>query len=141
MAGRTGLTGMVLTAAFVLLNTLNVFAINPDNKEKSIKEIALQNLLTGIQAENTGLKKSSIYFSGLYKVEESVDVLINQLDKEEDPAVRILIALALYKIGTEEGIAAIQNLAVNDDNLKVRRMSKAILDETELNPDFAINVD
>jgi len=30
---------------------------------------------------------------------------------------------------------------VNDDNLKVRRMSKAILDETELNPDFAINVD
>ena len=100
----------------------------------SIKDItndkyALDNLLDGINSENDGVKRSSIYFAGHYRIAEAEEALIEQLKKELNPSNRILIALVLYELVSEDGLLEVKKLANNDDNLKVRRMSTHIYNE------------
>jgi HEAT repeat protein len=100
----------------------------------SIKDItnnkyALKNLLENIKSVNDGVKRSAIYFVGYYRIAEAEEALIEQLKKEQNPSNRILIALVLYKLGSEDGLLAVKKLASNDDNQKVRRMSTHICNE------------
>ncbi len=100
----------------------------------SIKDItnvkyALDNLLDGIKSENDGVKRSSIYFVGHYRIAEAEEALIEQLKKEQNPSNRILIALVLYELVSEDGLLEVKKLASNDDNQKVRRMSTHIYNE------------
>ena len=100
----------------------------------SIKDItndkyALDNLLDGINSENDGVKRSSIYFAGHYRIAEAEEALIEQLKKEQNPSNKILIALVLYELVSEDGLLEVKKLASNDDNQKVRRMSTHIYNE------------
>jgi len=97
--------------------------------DKQFTEQEIGNLLTGITSENLGLRKSAIYLAGLYGVNEAVPTLIEQLKKEENADVKVLTALVLFRLEDPKGIEAIENLYKNDDNVRVKRMSKAILDE------------
>jgi HEAT repeat protein len=96
-------------------------------------EYALNNLIAGIQSENDGLKRSSIYLAGKYRIAEVENVLIKQLQKEENPSTKILIALVLYEMGSTEGLIAVQQMAQNDDNERVRRMATHIYNEYLIN--------
>lgn len=97
--------------------------------DKQFTEPEISNLLTGIKSENLGLRKSAIYLAGLYGVSEAVPALIDQLKKEENADVKVLTALVLFRLEDPQGIEAIENLYKNDENARVKRMSKAILDE------------
>ena len=97
--------------------------------DKQFTEQEIGNLLTGIKSENLGLRKSAIYLAGLYGVNEAVPTLIEQLKKEENADVKVLTALVLFRLEDPKGIDAIENLYKNDENARVKRMSKAILDE------------
>ena len=98
-------------------------------KDITNNEYALVNLLDGIMSENEGVKRSSIYLVGKYRIAEAEQVLIEQLEMEENPSNRILIALVLYEIGSENGLLEVKKLISNDDNHKVRRMSTHIYNE------------
>ena len=89
----------------------------------------IANLITGIQSDNLGLRKSAIYLSGLYEITEAVPVLVDQLKKEENADVKILTALVLFRLEDPKGMEAIENLYKQDENTHVKNMSKAILDE------------
>lgn len=123
--------------AIVLVATLlsgNVFAMEGNsvkNSKSEIPEKFVQNLAVGVKSDCLGLKKSCIYFAGLYEIERMVEPLVNQLAKETDPNIRILIALSLYKIGTPGAIKAIENLVKNEFDPKVKRMGVAILHELQ----------
>jgi HEAT repeat protein len=93
------------------------------------KAVAVKNLLEGIQSNNTGLMKSSVYYAGKYKVEETVPMLIKKLRVINDPGCKVLIALSLYQIGSEKGIDALYQFAKNEKNGHVRRMFNAICNE------------
>ncbi|MGB5895881.1 MAG: HEAT repeat domain-containing protein [Ignavibacteriaceae bacterium] len=90
---------------------------------------ALKNLLENIKSDNDGVKRSSIYFIGYYRITEAEEALIEQLEKERNPSNRILIALVLYELGSEDGLLEVKKLASNDDNQKVRRLSTHIYNE------------
>jgi len=117
----------VLLLAAVLLG--NGFAQRNSIKNVTDNEYALKNLVAGIQSENTGVKRSAIYFAGKYQIAEVEDVLIDQLNEEKDASTRILIALVLYEMGSEEGLLEVQELSQNDENAKVRRMATQIFNE------------
>lgn len=87
---------------------------------------AIQNLVKGINSENEGVKRNSIYFAGKYGVKEAINPLLDLLQTEENPNTRILIALSLFYINGPEGLHAVKKLAQNDENSKVRNMSQAI---------------
>jgi HEAT repeat protein len=123
---------IVLLIAVFFLSTA-AMAQKQSISDVTTNEYALKNLITGIQSENNGLKRSSIYFAGKYRIAEVENVLIQQLEKEEDASTRILITLVLYEIGSEEGLLMVQQLAENDDNERVRRMATHIYNEHLIN--------
>jgi hypothetical protein len=84
-------------------------------------ELVELNLLNGLENENAGLKSSSAFLLGEFKSEKSVIPLMRVLRNNEDPALRIMAALALYKIGDARGIWAVQQASRFDDNECVRK--------------------
>jgi HEAT repeat protein len=117
---------LLLTVMLVVL-TMNMYAQGDKVKSEKPNETAIKNLITAINSDNEGLRRSAVYFAGKYKVKETVNSLAEILKKEKDPNNRVLIALALFEIGDEEGINAVKKLAENDEDLYVRRMSLAIV--------------
>jgi hypothetical protein len=108
------------------------------SQANSIRDItshkyALENLIAGIHSENDGVRRNSIYFAGYYKIVEAEDALIAQLKKEKDSSTRILIALVLYELGSEEGLFEVKDLSLNDKDAKVRRMAVQIYNEYLVN--------
>lgn len=126
----TLLLAAVLLIAFLMSPS---FAQKQSIKEVTSNEHALDNLIAGIQSDNLGVKRSSIYYAGKYRVAETEDVLIDQVKKEEDPSTRILISLVLFEMGSEEGLLEVQELSINDENSKVRRMATQIYNEFLVN--------
>jgi len=140
------LTQSRLLSFFIVLNLLifvgSLHAQNNSINDISSNKYALQNLLAGIKSDNEGVQRSSIYFAGKYRIAESESALIEQLNTEENPSTRILIALVLYELGSMKGLEAIRELARNDKDLKVRRMSTHIYNEyltNDFNSSFSLN--
>jgi len=106
----------------------NSYFADKDYTERQFANF-MANLSTAIQAENSGLRKSAVYLAGFYCLNEVVPALVSQLEKENNSDIKILIALALYRMEDPVGMEAVENLYKNDSNLRVKRMSKAILDE------------
>lgn len=121
-------------AAFVFVTGFTSSNAQPSlDRTKTVTEHGLPSLAIGIKSANDGVKKSAIYLAGQYKFPEMVKPLTEQLRRENDASVRVLIALALYEIGTAESIEVIKNLAATDKNTRVRNMSKSILEEYDRN--------
>jgi len=131
LAGKTTRYLTVLLLAVIITST--GFAQKNSIKKITDNEYALKNLVAGIQSDNTGVKRSSIYFAGKYRIAEAEETLIDQLNEEEDAGTRILIALVLYEMGSEEGLLEVQKLSLNDEDAKVRRMATQIFNEYLVN--------
>lgn len=130
MKAYKGFLTTVLLAA-VLMGT--GYAQKNSIKDVTENQYALLNLVAGIQSDNTGVKRSAIYFAGKYRIAEAEETLIDLLNEEEDAGTRILIALVLYEMGSEEGLLEVQKLSLNDEDAKVRRMATQIYNEYLVN--------
>ena len=131
---KTKLFIIVLLTA-LLSNTLfaqSTFSVLVEELKSGVNEMYVLNLIKGIESDNAGLKKSCIYFAGLYEIKSTVDALVKQLQVVEDPDTRILIVLSLYRIGDKEGINAVEQLVKNDESPKVKKMSTAILNHFKI---------
>jgi HEAT repeat protein len=124
-------TALLLTLFFVLVAGINQNLSAQPNPISHVtkNEHALDNLKAGINSENAGVRKSSIYFAGKYRIAEVAKTLVERLEKEEEPSIRLLIAYALYEMKDAEGMKAIKELSLNDKDLKVRRMSFNLYNE------------
>ncbi|KUO59629.1 hypothetical protein APF79_05660 [bacterium BRH_c32] len=118
---------LVLSLVAILL-LVNFTYANTDFTD-GIKKNAIASLVIGIKSDNMGLKRNCIYFAGKYKIAETTDALIAELDKTDNAKLKVLIALSLYMIGEEEGIDAVYKLANRENDNYVKRMAKAIIDE------------
>ena len=137
MTNNLNKTVKIVAVVFVAaLLSGNVFAKN-NNLTKTAKsevpEVFVKNLALGLTSDCSGLKKSCIYYAGFYEIEGMVEPLAEQFVKETNPNTRILIALALYKIGTPEAIKAVENLVKNELDPKVKRIGMAILHDFQFN--------
>jgi len=88
----------------------------------------IEQLKEGIKSENAGLRKSCIWYAGVYEVEETEELLIEQLESEKDPSVSILIAMALFKIGNDKGLDAIGQLSVSHSP-EIKIIGAAVYDQ------------
>lgn len=133
MSKTVKIVAVVLAAALL---SGNVFALNRNLStmlKSEVPEAFVNNLALGLTSDCSGLKKSCIYFAGYYEIEGMVGPLANQFAKETDPDTRILIALALYKIGTPEAIKSVEDLVKNELDPKVKRIGMAILNALRIN--------
>ncbi len=122
---------MKRTVIYLLLTLLVVGSTNFAQSKKHLNERAIKNLIAGIKSENVGLKRSSIYFAGYYRIEDAAIVteLRNLMFSDEEPGIKILAALSLYEIRNEDVLNDLNLLAQTPgENVKVRKMAKAIYD-------------
>lgn len=116
-----------LVAIVILLLFANVIY----SQEKSYQQFEqknnfIKNLVFGINSDNTGLKRSCIYLAGKHEVSEVVPELIKQFKESENPEIRFLAALVLYKIGDRKALSIIKAAAKNENNPKVKNLCLAI---------------
>lgn len=135
---KTKLVIIVLLTLFS--NTIFAQSTLEEKLQSGISKNFVLNLAKGVESDNTGLKKSCIYFAGLYEIEELVEPLIKQLQIVKESDIKILIALALYKIGDKEGIEAVEQLAKNDKSPRVKKMSSAILNKFRMDTNQTIKL-
>lgn len=121
---RITLTTVVLVAIILSVKPLSAQKVTGDKHD-----VAVANLIKGINSENKGLERSSIYIAGRDKVTGAVDALIERLNNEDDPSTRILIAVSLFEIRDSKGLDAIKELAGKDKSEKVRSISGLIYNE------------
>lgn len=125
--------GTLTTVLLTLVLTTSVWAQNNSIKEALDYKYAMKNLVAGIHSENDGVRRSSIYLAGYYRITEAEDALIDQLTDEKNASTRILISLVLYELGSEKGMQKVKNVSVNDGDAKVRRMATQIYNEYIVN--------
>jgi HEAT repeat protein len=123
----------ILAAILFLLLVTDTFGQHQKVSDLAKNKFALQNLEMGIKSENAGVRESAIYFAGQYRFIDTEDALIEQLKVEKESDIRVLIGLALFRMNSEKGMNELQNLASNDENPRVRRMSYAIYNEYLVN--------
>lgn len=118
------------TATFIIITLIvsvtTIEARNSDNQNGIHGEKAVKNLCTAIRSENPGLRESGIDLACRNYVTAVSDALTEQLKVESDPNLRIMIVRVLYIIGGDRFMDNIHEVAVNDDNLKVRKMAAAL---------------
>ncbi len=122
-------TFTTLMGLLVVFLNVNVGLHAQSSRYKNITEYSLETLKQGIKSDNPGLRRSSIYMAGLYKIDEAVESLTEQLEKEKNAETRILIALSLYNIGNPDGMEAVKKLAAEDNNKEVKRMGTVLYRE------------
>ena len=134
---------MLVAVTFIALLFTTVL-----NAQKTITKTELKqkrmigNLVNGINSDNEGLKRSAIYYAGKYKVEESVDALVDQLEMETSTENKYLISLSLYLIGNYKGIEAVKKVAAFDNDPRAKRLAAAVYYEYLLDEsDFVATVE
>ncbi|MBK8945072.1 MAG: hypothetical protein IPM32_07325 [Ignavibacteriae bacterium] len=93
-----------------------------------------KNLLVGLKSDNQGLQFSCAYYLGEIKSKKAVIPLMKILHSSKVDGMRIIAALSLYKINSEQGMFAVKQAAKFDNCERVQRMCrnfyfKHLLDE------------
>ncbi|WP_337866412.1 HEAT repeat domain-containing protein [Ignavibacterium sp.] len=119
--------GLVVSIVFL-------FAALSFSQAKYLKDFtqhkyAYENLSAAIKSANDGVREDAIYLVGKYKLLDFENDLLNQIEKEKNPDIKVLIGLALFRIGSEKGMQKMLELSTGDSNQRVRRMSGAIYNE------------
>lgn len=124
----TNLTTVAKRTSIVILTVLflvtTVGAQNVKAESQKVNKLAIENLIAGIKSDNDGLKRDCIYYAAIYGIEDAVDVLKEQLDKEKNPSNRVLIALALYKLGVKPEKGELAGYISIDWDTKVKKMAE-----------------
>lgn len=107
------------TIFLVYSNSSKAQSSNSDLIE--IDSRSILNLKTAFKSENEGLKRSAIYFAGKYKIHQTEDELIEQLEAEKSERNKKLIALVLYKLRSNRSINVIKDMALTDPDTNVKK--------------------
>lgn len=111
--------------ALVLAVSTFVFAQTPEITAKDYD----QYLIKSLKDENVGIRASAAQLLGERKVEAAVEPLVKMLQSEKNNSARIVVALALHKIGDEKAIPELKKLAKCDKCKSVRHIAAAIVKE------------
>ncbi len=124
-----------LLIVITLVLSVSIF---PGSKKMLLNSAAKKNLIECLQSDNDGVRKSAIYYSGLYGVNETLIPLMIILHNDNCEEIRILAARALCNIDSERGLYAVKGAASEDESHKVRVACSKFSyckDKTEYPPD------
>jgi hypothetical protein len=127
----TKLAGIFLALFFIISFCGKTAAQEKEFYNISAKEQtkAIKNLDAGIKDSNDGLRRSSVYLAGYYQINELVSVLAQQLYKTTDSKDRVLLLMALYKIGGQESHKAIQDFIASGSDEEATQLARTMVNE------------
>jgi len=127
------MTAAVLVIA--ILTAASSYGMNLGTDEKQLTEKQANIIVMGILSVNSGVSQCCIYYSGKYKINQSVDVLVDILnDTSSETYKRILAAVSLGRIRNNKGIKAIKDIAGGEKDGQLKMVCDLIYKELfELN--------
>ena len=136
---------MKLVTAIILLTLLLAASTNLAKPKTTIqiKDNTVESLIIGLNSDNLGLQSSSAYMIGELQLSEAVIPLLRILHSEKNEELRIMAALALYKIGSPIAINAVKQAIRFDDSERVSKLCANFYNDYLRNNfnDEEINVD
>lgn len=124
---------IIFVLLLFLLLISDTFGQNKKVSDLVKNKFALENIVAGIHSEIEGVRESTIYLVGEYRFIDTEDALIKQLKVEEKSDIKVLIALALYRMNSEKGMKELPLIITSDNDSRVKRMSYAIYNEYLIN--------
>lgn len=110
----------LITSAIVLVLLMGVFSHSYSQEPTKLSKQSIKGYTEAIKSENDGLRKSAIFYAGLYKIKEATELLACRYEATEDVNEKILIAFALYMI---EVTTTFDNTAINERITKFNKLS------------------
>ncbi len=124
---------IIFVLLLFLLLISDTFGQNKKVSDLVKNKFALENIVAGIHSEIEGVRESTIYLVGEYRFIDTEDALIKQLKVEKKSDIKVLIALALYRMNSEKGMKELPLIITSDNDSRVKRMSYAIYNEYLIN--------
>lgn len=124
---------IIFVLLLFLLLISDTFGQNKKVSDLVKNKFALENIVAGIHSEIEGVRESTIYLVGEYRFIDTEDALIKQLKVEKKSDIKVLIALALYRMNSKKGMKELPLIITSDNDSRVRRMSYAIYNEYLIN--------
>lgn len=113
----------LIVLSFFLSNNSPLAQTNNDQRVE-LPEIAIVNILNGIQSDNHGLKMSCIYFAGKYKISEVSKDLVQEIKNSNNEELCQMLVWSLYQIGNESCCQEMRTLVKNHPSDSIRSFSK-----------------
>ena len=85
-----------------------------------LPDIAIVNILNGIQSDNYGVKMSCIYFAGKYKIMEVSQDLVEVMKNSDNDELCQMLVWSLYQIGDESCCKELKTIIENHPSEKIR---------------------
>lgn len=104
------------------------FAGTPEKTDSTIDwKKAEQNYVAALQSNNAGAQSSAAFHIQKYNLTGATEELKALLSKENSDNVKMSAALALVKVGGEEGKAAVKEALQTEENELVAEFYRTIL--------------
>jgi HEAT repeat protein len=113
---------ILFAVSLFLIFSFQILPQETADQNSSKKEACYETLQLGLNSNNLGLQAGCAYMLGELCCSRSIIKLMDILHNNPSEELRILAALALYKIRDSRGIYAIKQTIRFDESKRVRRM-------------------
>ena len=134
---KTSLTKLVLFSLVVFLAASTLTAAQKVPYTKS----QVDNLINGMESDNTGLKQSAVILAGKYRIVEVTELLRKMLQEEENSSTIILIAYSLYQIENNAAMVDVLQKGQFSQDYTVRNLLTSMaLEYFQKDLDYSVQV-
>lgn len=113
-----------------------------ESDSKTFSQNSIQNLINGLNSDNTGLIKSCAMRAGEYKIVETVKHLVKILNSDLSFDVKTSAVFALYQIQNEEALISLKKACLKNKCPYLKKTAELFLNYYLVNnPDKDIILD
>lgn len=111
-----------LTVIVLLLTSSFIHSQKSTEQKTEIPEIAIKNLLMGLESENDGVRLSCAYFAGKYKITEVSPKLVEAMKESNNDELCRMLLWSLYQIGNDECCIELQAVMKDHSSKDLKKL-------------------
>jgi hypothetical protein len=115
---------LILLSLIIIYPALTEAEINnlQNGKNNFNNKYAIDNLISCLTSENQGVRRQAVYYAGLYKVDASVDFLIDIIKNQNNDELQKLAVLSLLRIDSKKGIKFLKKFTLECVNTDLKNL-------------------
>ena len=117
---RMGSRVLGLTIMALILMSCSFQPQTNSHQSEELPDIAIVNILNGIESDNYGVKMSCIYYAGKYKIKEVSQNLVEEIKSSGDDELCQMLVWSLYQIGNDSCCEELQTFVKNHSSEKLK---------------------
>ena len=116
----------LLALTFFLVSNSFLAQTSKSEQPAELSKIAILNILNGIQSDNYGIKMSSIYLAGKYKITDVSKELVKEMKVSDNEEVCQMLVWSLYQIGDKSCCKEMRTIIENHSSEKIKSFCESM---------------